>query len=268
MMKFKKNTELKNMLEFKDITFGYGTPLLENINVGFSAGKITTVIGPNGCGKSTLLKLGAGLLKPQQGVVTLDGKNVADFGRKEYARCAAILLQSDAVPEITVGALVGHGRFPYLPYHRQHSAKDKAIVDNAMETAGVYHLRHKNLNRLSGGERQRAFIAMALAQDTDLLMLDEPTTYLDINHQLEIMNLVKKLNKQGKTIVMVLHDLNLALYNSDEIILMQNGKIIEKNTPENIVNGGKIDSVFNVVTASVVLDNRKFYVFRDKSGGE
>lgn len=251
------------MLEFKNISFGYIAPLLENINVSFPKGKITTVIGPNGCGKSTLLKLGAKLLKPQQGTVALNGRNIKDFRSKEYARQVSILLQSDSIPQITVGSLVGHGRFPYLAYHRQHTAKDKEIIEQAMVTAGVEQLRHKNLGRLSGGERQRAFIAMALAQDTDLMMLDEPTTYLDINHQLEIMNLVQKLNQQGKTIIMVLHDLNLALHNSHSVILMNNGRILENGTPEEVVKSGQIDKVFNIQTNSVVLDNRRFYVFRD-----
>lgn len=253
------------MLEFKNLDFGYNSPLLQNINLTFPKGKITTIIGPNGCGKSTLLKLGAKLLKPQKGVIELNNQNINSFRSKEYARQVSILLQSTNIPQITVNSLVGHGRFPYLSYHKQHTKADKEIIADAMETAGVSHLKHQNLNRLSGGERQRAFIAMALAQDTDLLMLDEPTTYLDINHQLEIMNLVKKLNGQGKTIIMVLHDLNLALHNSHLIILMNKGQIVEMGTPQEVVNSKKIDQIFNITTTPVMMDDKTFYIFRDKN---
>jgi ABC-type cobalamin/Fe3+-siderophores transport system ATPase subunit len=253
------------MLEFKNLDFGYNTPLLQNINLTFPKGKITTIIGPNGCGKSTLLKLGAKLLKPQKGVIELNNQNINSFRSKEYARQVSILLQSTNIPQITVNSLVGHGRFPYLSYHKQHTKTDKEIIAAAMETAGVSHLKYQNINRLSGGERQRAFIAMALAQDTDLLMLDEPTTYLDINHQLEIMNLVKKLNGQGKTIIMVLHDLNLALHNSHLIILMNKGQIVEMGTPQEVVSSKKIDQIFNITTTPVMMDNKTFYIFRDKN---
>lgn len=250
------------MLELSHVNFGYGTPLLNDINIKFEQGKITTIIGPNGCGKSTLLKLSAKLLKPESGEIKLNGQNIKEFRNKEYARKVAILLQSSRIPQISVGALVGHGRFPYHSYHHHHKTNDKEIIENAMETAGVQDLRDKSLNQLSGGERQRAFIAMALAQDTDLLMLDEPTTFLDINHQLDIMNLVKKLNNQGKTIIMVLHDLNLALHNSHSILLMKRGEIVKYGTPEEVAESGEIDRIFNVRTTPVILDNKTYYVFR------
>ena len=253
------------MLEVSHVDFGYTSPLLKDINISFAKGKITTVIGPNGCGKSTLLKLCAGLLKPQRGEIRLNGKNIAQFRSKEYARQAAILLQSSRIPQITVSSLVGHGRFPYLSYHRRHTTQDKEIIEYAMETAGVADLRNQSLSNLSGGERQRAFIAMALAQDTELLMLDEPTTYLDINHQLDIMNLVQKLNSQGKTIIMVLHDLNLALHNSHSILLMNRGEIAQYGTPAQMAAGGEIDRVFNVITTPVVLDNKEYFIFRNKN---
>lgn len=250
------------MLEFSHVNFGYGAPLLQDINITFPGGKITTIIGPNGCGKSTLLKLAAGLLRPQSGNINLGGKDISQFRAKEYARRAAILLQSERIPQISVKSLAEHGRFPYLSYHRRHTAEDKNIIENALETTGVAHLRHKNLNQLSGGERQRAFIAMALAQDTDLLMLDEPTTYLDINHQLEIMNLVQQLNTKGKTIIMVLHDLNLALHNSHHLLLMNQGKIITAGTAEKISATGEIDAVFNIRTTSVPLEGKNYFIFR------
>ena len=255
------------MLEFSHVNFGYGAPLLQDINFSFPGGKITTVIGPNGCGKSTLLKLAAGLLHPQSGSIYLNGQNIRRFRAKEYARQVAILLQSGRIPQVSVNSLVEHGRFPYLSYHRRHTANDRAIIENALETAGVAHLRHKNLNQLSGGERQRAFIAMALAQDTDLLMLDEPTTYLDINHQLEIMNLVQRLNTQGKTIIMVLHDLNLALHNSHHLLLMEKGKIITAGTAEEVLATGEIDKVFNIHTTPVPLEGKKYFIFRPAAKG-
>lgn len=253
------------MLEFSHVNFGYGAPLLQDISVSFPKGKITTIIGPNGCGKSTLLKLAAGLLRPQSGSISLDGKDIRYFHSKEYARHTAILLQSGRIPQISVDSLVENGRFPYLAYHRRHTANDRAIIENALQTAGVAHLRHKNLNQLSGGERQRAFIAMALAQDTDLLMLDEPTTYLDINHQLEIMNLVQRLNTQGKTIIMVLHDLNLALHNSHYLMLMARGKIVTAGTAAEVFAQGEIDKVFNVRTTPVALDDKQYFIFRPQN---
>lgn len=256
------------MLTFEQLSFDYHFPLLRNINLAFEEGKITTIIGPNGCGKSTLLKLGAGLLTPRQGKVLLYGQDISRFRRKEYARQVSILLQSDAVPDVTVETLVGHGRFPYRSYRHPRGRRDKPIIEEAMSIAHVTELRKKNLRQLSGGERQRAFIAMALAQDTPLLMLDEPTTYLDINHQLEIMALVQTLNKRGKTIIMVLHDLNLALHNSHHIILMQKGKIITAGKPESVVQSGKIDEVFQVQTASFLLNQRRFYVFQGRSRSE
>lgn len=252
------------MLELSHINFGYSSPLLSDINIRFKRGNITTVIGPNGCGKSTLLKLSAKLLKPQSGEIKFNGQNIQTFRSKEYARKAAILLQSTAIPPISVQELTEHGRFPYHSYYHHPKVNDKAIVENAMETAGVQNLRNKNLNQLSGGERQRAFIAMTLAQDTELLMLDEPTTFLDINHQLDIMNLVKKLNNQGKTIIMVLHDLNLALHNSHSVLLMNQGKIIKYGTPAQVAESGEINRIFSVKTTPVVLENKTYYVFRTK----
>lgn len=246
------------MIRLKDINAGYkDISIIKNINVSFEKGSITSIIGKNGCGKTTLLKTTSNLLKPFSGDVLLNEKSVLKMSSREIAKKISFLPQVRSVPNISVYDLVMHGRFPYLGFPRIPQIEDKVIVDNAIREMGISRYRNKNIRELSGGERQKVYIAMVLAQDTDLIFLDEPTTYLDINHQLEILEIVKELKKIGKTIIMVIHDLNSALTYSDKVCLMEEGEIVIYDTPEFVFNSGAIDRVFDICCKKVYLKSEK-----------
>ncbi len=251
------------MIELKNISFAYPgqPPLLQNISTTFTDGKITSILGPNGCGKSTLLKLICRLLTPSEGIVLLHGQDSRVMKTKEFAKQVALLAQTNHPPELTVEDLVAYGRYPHQKYGQGLSKQDKAIIQNAMQQVKADDFAHRMVNRLSGGQRQRAYIAMALAQDTDIIILDEPTTYLDINIRFEIMELIRSLNESGKTIIMVLHDLNLALEYSDHIILMNHGQIVNEGTPQQIIHSGDIDRIFDITTHIFHKDDTQFYHF-------
>ena len=195
---------------------------------------MTTIIGPNGCGKSTLLRTMSRLLKPTSGTVFLDGESIHDLHTRDVARTMALLPQSPIAPDgLLVRDLVGRGRHPHQRWFSQWSPEDERIVDLALEMTDTAALRDRPLDQLSGGQRQRAWIAMTLAQDTDLLLLDEPTTYLDLAHQVEVLDLVTRLNRErGRTVVMVLHDLNLAARYSDTIVVMKDGAVVTQGAAD------------------------------------
>lgn len=251
------------MIELQQVSFGYParSQLFQDFSLSFPEGRITSILGTNGSGKSTLLKLAARLLNPQQGQVLLDGKDLHSMKSKEVAKRISLLHQNNFPPEITVSTLVSYGRYPYQKYGQGLSQKDLKIVENALTQVQLQDLRNNLLPRLSGGQRQRAFIAMALAQDTDIVFLDEPTTYLDIKIKLELMDLVHFLNQQGKTIIMVLHDLNLALENSHNIVLLEHGKLFSQGTPEQIIKTGLLDKVFSIQTHVFHKDGKTFHHF-------
>lgn len=235
------------MIEFHQVTAGYhGAPVLHQISFTVPAGSVTSLIGPNGSGKTTLLRAAMRRLPLQGGQITLNGRPVQDYQRKEFARAAALMPQVREVPAITVRALVSHGRFPYLGMARQLRAADREAVDRALEAAGVADWQQRDLRELSGGERQRVYLAMALAQDTSVIFLDEPTTYLDLGSQFALLELVRSLNGQGKTIVMVLHDLGLALRYSSQVALLQKGRLAACGTPQTLYESGRIETVFGV----------------------
>lgn len=253
------------MIKAEKIIFGYGGgPVLKEVSLSVGKGEFFTLAGPNGCGKTTFLKLLAGLEKPESGSVQIDGKTAGEYGRRELARKISVLPQNRAVPDITVEMLAGHGRFPYLDLSRRMGAADREAVEAALEEAEVADLRHRNLKQLSGGERQRAYIAMLIAQDTEVLLLDEPVTYLDIGHQFGVMEILRKLNQRGKTVVTVLHDLGLALTYSGKLAVMENGRIREKGTPEEILNSGCLEEVFGVACRRAEQDGLKGYLFAKK----
>ncbi|NLM09222.1 MAG: ABC transporter ATP-binding protein [Clostridiaceae bacterium] len=252
------------MIRLKDVTAGYkGIEVIKNINLSFEKGSITSIIGKNGCGKSTLLKTASKLLEPFSGDVTLNGKNIYNIPGRKLAKELSFLPQTRNTPNISVYNLVMHGRFPYLGFSRIPQYEDKAIVENALEKLGIERYRSKNLNELSGGERQKVYLAMVLAQDTDYIFLDEPTTYLDINHQLEILDIIKELKNMGKAVIMVIHDLNSALTCSNKVCLLDKGEVVIFDTPGAIYSSRDIERVFNVKCNEVYLagEGQSQYVF-------
>lgn len=231
------------------LSLSYGAEtIVSNLDVEIPDGKITVIVGANACGKSTLLRGLARLLKPMQGAVYLDGKAVHEMRTHDVAKVLGLLPQSPVAPDgITVGDLVGRGRYPHQGWFRQWSDEDDAAVATALESTGTADLVDRRIQELSGGQRQRVWVAMALAQETDLLLLDEPTTFLDINHQVELLDLLTDLNRaSGKTIVIVLHDLNLACRYADHIIAMKKGTILAEGDPRDVIDAGVITEVFGL----------------------
>ena len=235
------------MLELNRISAGYGKQtVLNDVSAFFEKGKLTSIIGVNGCGKSTLLKAILGILPLSGGEITVDGENLLTMSRNEIAKKIANLSQGKNTPDMTVMQMVLHGRFPYLSYPRKYTCRDREIAYSAMEQVGIADFAEKPQFMLSGGMRQNAYIAMALAQDTDYILLDEPTTYLDIAHQLELMKLLKQLSDNGKGIVTVMHDLPLASDFSDTLTVRNNGGIIACGTPSEICEAHMVEDIFGV----------------------
>ncbi len=222
--------------------------VIEDLSFTIKENQITTIIGPNGCGKSTLLKAISKNLAYQSGSIVIEGTDLKRYKTKDLAKSMAILPQSPKVPaDFSVGELVGFGRHPFIPFGKRFSRKDYDIVNWAMEKTDMSGFRCRKVNSLSGGERQRAWIAMALAQEPEILLLDEPTTYLDIAHQFETLELIKEIgSKMAMTIVMVLHDINQAARYSDEIIVMKEGAIIAQGTPEETIHEATMRDVFSL----------------------
>ena len=248
------------MIEIKNLYAGYGgKTVLCGVNAKFETGRLTSIVGVNGCGKSTLLKAILGILPPSDGEILIDGVPLTKMSRNAIAKSVAYLSQGMAVPDMTVGQLVLHGRFPYLSYPRRYSAADREIAREAMETVGISELADSPLSSLSGGMRQNAYIAMALAQDTDHILLDEPTTYLDIRHQLELMKLLKKLAESGKSIVTVMHDLPLAFDFSDEIAVLDKGRIITQALPADLCDSTLLYDIFGIRLGRIEGKDKYYY---------
>ncbi|WP_281884642.1 ABC transporter ATP-binding protein [Paenibacillus sp. YYML68] len=236
-------------LQSNDLCLSYGeTRIFQDLSLSLPKGQITVFIGSNGCGKSTLLRSLARLLKPQSGQVVLDGSDIASLPTKEIARRMAILPQGPAAPEgLTVLQLVKQGRYPYQSWLQQWSREDETMVRRALELTNMAALADRTVDSLSGGQRQRAWIAMTLAQGTPTILLDEPTTYLDLAHQIEVLDLLHELNEyEQRTIVMVLHDINLACRYAHNIVAIKNGKVYAEGQPEHIVNEQLIRQVFDL----------------------
>lgn len=238
-----------NHLETQKLTLAYeGAPIVRNLNLSIPTGKITVLVGANGCGKSTLLRGLARLLKPQSGTVYLDGKDISRLDSKTVAQRLAMLTQSPTAPlGLTVKDLVAMGRYPYQNWLQPSSKEDQAKIQEALSITTLSELADQPLDSLSGGQRQRAWIAMVLAQDTNILLLDEPTTYLDLAHQVELLDLLQLLHQtKGKTIVMVLHDLNLACRYADYLIAVQKGKVYGVGTPQQVMTEVMVQEVFGL----------------------
>jgi len=246
-VKRKRGSNLR--LEVESIRVGYeNKTIVHDLSLQIPDGKITTIIGSNGCGKSTLLKAITRILKHESGQVILDGQNISKMNTKELAKELAILPQSpESAHGLTVEELVSYGRFPYQRGFGNLSQKDKDAIDWALQVTKTEDFRLQSVDALSGGQRQRVWIAMALAQETDIIFLDEPTTYLDMAHQLEVLELLYKLNEeQGRTIVMVLHDLNQAARFSDYIVALSQGELIKFGTAEEVMVPEVLKKVFNI----------------------
>ena len=242
----------------QDITLGYeDTVVIKGLSTNVPAGEITSVVGPNGCGKSTLLRSLARLMKPKGGAVYLDGDAIANLPTREVARRLGILPQSPEAPEgLTVRELAAQGRYPHQSWLRQWSKADEQAVEKALETTGMLELADRPLDTLSGGQRQRAWISMALAQETDTLLLDEPTTFLDMAHQLEVLQLLDRLNREeGRTVLMVLHDLNNAARYSHHMIALSGGEVFAAGPPDEVMTGELLREVFSV-EAEIIPDPR------------
>jgi iron complex transport system ATP-binding protein len=236
-------------LDAHDLVLGYGgAPIIDGLNLQIAHGAVTVLVGANASGKSTLLRALGRLLRPEAGDVLLDGKSIASLSTREVARRLAILPQGPVAPEaLTVRQLVAQGRYAHQRLLRRWSTEDEAALASALEATATSDLAGRLVDELSGGQRQRAWIAMALAQQTDLLLLDEPTTYLDLAHQLSVLELVAELNaRDGRTILMVLHDLNQAARYADQIVALRQGAIVAAGPPAQIITQALVREVFDV----------------------
>ncbi|MCM1976609.1 ABC transporter ATP-binding protein [Streptomyces sp. NPDC002812] len=236
-------------LTAENVTLGYDQRVIaENLSVEIPDHSFTVIVGPNACGKSTLLRALSRMLKPSQGRVLLDGQAIGSMPAKKVAKTLGLLPQSSIAPDgITVSDLVSRGRYPHQGLLRQWSADDERIVNESMASTGVAELADRAVDELSGGQRQRVWIAMALAQQTPLLLLDEPTTYLDIQHQIEVLNLCAELHEeQGRTLVAVLHDLNHAARYATHLIAMRDGKVVAEGPPAEVVTAELVERVFGL----------------------
>lgn len=235
------------MIKIQNVCAGYfGKEVLHSLDLNVESGKVTVIIGPNGCGKSTLLKTLIRLNPLMSGSILVDDHPIGEYSSSGLAQKIAYISQSRKTPDITVSRMVLHGRFPYLKYPRRYREEDFKIVDQTMERVGIKDLSNENVSELSGGMQQKVYIAMALAQNTPVILMDEPTVFLDISHQLKMLNMAKELANEGKTVVMVLHDLTQAFSYADEIVLMSDGRCLMQGTPENVYNSGKINEIFNI----------------------
>lgn len=234
------------MIETVSLRAGYGNrEILHGVTLTAKPGEVLALVGPNGCGKSTFLKALVGIVPPE-GEVRIDGEPVENLPGNKLARRLSYVPQGKPLPDITAGRLVLHGRFPYLHYPRRYGPGDVEKAREAMEKLDIASLWDAPVAALSGGMRQKVYIAMALAQGTGNLLLDEPTTYLDIHHQLRLLKLTRDLAREGRTVVMVLHDLSQALEYADRLAVMEGGRLLSSGTPEEIFARGSLDSAFGV----------------------
>lgn len=242
-------TAVSTVLRTRQLTLGYrtGRTVVDALDLEIPAGRVTAIVGANGCGKSTLLRALARLLSPWSGSVLLDGQDLHRLPTRDVARRLGLLPQGPVTPGgMTVHELVRRGRTPHTSVFRQWSAADQRAVDEALATTGLTELSEEQVDALSGGQRQRAWLAMVVAQDTPLLLLDEPTTYLDMAHQLDVLELVRTLHRTGRTVVMVLHDLNQAARYSDHLVAMRSGHVVAAGPPSDVLTPDLVADVFSV----------------------
>lgn len=251
------------MIQIHDLCAGYqGWPVLRNVTLDFMPGEILAILGPNGSGKSTLLKATNGILPKSGGEILLDDVPLETLTPKEIAKKVAYLPQSRAVPNISARRMVLHGRFPYLSYPRHYGKEDWEMADRALQWVGAEELGERTLPTLSGGQRQKTYLAMALAQNTQTILMDEPTTYLDISCQIEVMALACRLAGEGKAVVLVLHDLCMALQYAHRIALLRDGQLVHLGTPEELYLNGAIEDVMEIKLSRIQTKSgwRYFYL--------
>jgi len=254
------------MLEIRDLCAGYGgRQVLREVSMDVPSGQVSVLLGPNGCGKSTLLKVLCGIIAPDRGCVRLNGQGLLGLDGCQLARKVAYLAQERRVPDITVERLVLHGRFPHLGYPRRYRAEDYAAAEAAMKKMGLLEMAEEPLARLSGGQRQKVYIAMALAQDTPVIMMDEPTTYLDVGHQLQLLHQARGLAEEGRTVLMVLHDLPCAMAVADRVILLAEGRVAAQGEPEAVFASRMIDGVFGVSLRRMETEDGWQYYYSGKT---
>lgn len=235
------------MIELKNLAAVYnGRPVFTDVSLEFRPGEVLVLAGPNGCGKSTLLKTVVGIERSLSGEILFDGRPADELSPREIARRAAYMPQERGVPSISVRRMALHGRFPYLSYPRRYRDEDYGIVDAALERADAAELAPRLMPELSGGQRQRAYLAMALAQQTETVLMDEPTAFLDIGHQLAVMDTARALAGEGRAVVLVLHDLCLAMKRADRLAILADGGLAALGAPEDIFASGVVGRVFGV----------------------
>lgn len=243
------------MIELSDVSVGYtNCVILKNVNAVFPNGHVTVILGTNGCGKTTLLKAVMGLIPICSGEIRYDGFPISLMSNSEIARKASYMAQHRNTPNIRAQYMVLHGRFPYLPFPRRYSKHDFEIVRGALKRADALDLSDMPMPTLSGGQRQRVYLAMTLAQQTQAVFMDEPTTFLDIRHQLEVMRMAHDLANQGKAVVLVSHDLCLALREGDQLLVLNNGGISVCGTPDEVFLSGKLEEVFRVKLSRILTE--------------
>ncbi len=249
-----------NILSVRNLCAGYGKKeILHNISMDFSVGTINAVVGPNGCGKSTLLKTMVRLIPKISGDVTVMGTPIEKYGHTALARKIAYVPQNRSVPELTVMSMILHGRFPYLSYPRRYRKEDIDAAKKALEITELSEYSDEYISNLSGGTRQRVFLAMALAQSTPIILMDEPSSFMDISFQIKLMELCKKLAEKGKAVIMVMHDLSSALKYADYIFVMNVGKNQGSGSPEEIFESGILNDVFKVEIKRINSNNQIIY---------
>lgn len=249
-------------LQAEHLWAGYGRRVVvEDFSCAFRPGEVTVLLGRNGCGKSTLLRALGGLLPALKGRVFLDGQDMAAYRPARRAQLLATLPQGRDVPDITARRLVLHGRFPYLAYPRRYGPAEQALAEAALARVGIPELADRPLKRLSGGQRQKVYLAMLLCQDSPVMLLDEPTTYLDIGQKYEMLELIAQVNAMGKTVVMVLHDLPLAFSYSHQVVVLEKGRLAAQGPADQVFASGVPARVFGVKSQALEVDGRQEYFF-------
>lgn len=244
------------MIELKNVSSGYGDRnIIKNIDLSFPTGQVTVLLGPNGSGKTTLIKTALGLIPKTAGEILYSSVNIEQLKPRDIARQAAYLSQYRNIPHITAGRMVLHGRFPYLSYPRRYRREDYEAVDAALRETDSLELKNCSMERLSGGQRQKIYLAMVLAQNTETVFMDEPTAYLDVKHQLEVMDAARALAQKGRAAVLVLHDLALALRTADRAVLLSEGGIRFQGSAEELFESGCLDKTFGVRLCRVDTDS-------------